>query len=80
LKNLIAVAAFAAGIISLTASALPNPADTRMLTEPAVSARNIAFVYAGDFVGGQPRWRRCAPRLTSDVGEESNPVFSPTAS
>jgi tricorn protease len=51
--------------------------DTRMLSsQPAVSANNIAFVYAQDLWvanldGSQPR------RLTVDEGVESNPKFSP---
>ncbi|MES1213887.1 MAG: hypothetical protein ABUT20_00095 [Bacteroidota bacterium] len=50
--------------------------DTRMLTQPAVSANHIAFVYAEDLWianpdGSQPQ------RLTVDRGIESNPVFSP---
>ncbi|MBS1934943.1 MAG: PD40 domain-containing protein, partial [Bacteroidetes bacterium] len=50
--------------------------DTRMLTQPALSADHIAFIYAEDLWvanidGSQPR------RLTVDEGIESNPVFSP---
>ncbi len=50
--------------------------DTRMLSQPAVSATNIAFIYAEDLWvanadGSQPR------RLTVDRGVESSPVFSP---
>ncbi len=54
----------------------PDIHDTRMLTEPAVSADRIAFIYANDL------WT-CAldgsnvRRLTSDVGVESSPAFSP---
>ena len=53
-----------------------NPADTRMLSQPAISATNIAFIYAQDLWvantdGSQPR------RLTVSEGIESNPVFSP---
>ena len=49
--------------------------DTRMLAQPAISATNIAFIYAEDLWvankdGSQPR------RLTVDRGVESNPVFS----
>jgi tricorn protease len=59
-----------------SASAQPDTADTRLLTMPAVSAKNVAFIYAedlwvADLDGKNPR------RLTSDVGLESNPVFSP---
>ena len=50
--------------------------DTRMLTDPAVSAEHVAFVYAGDLWiarldGGGVR------RLTAHEGEESGPRFSP---
>jgi len=52
------------------------PAQTRMLRSPSVSARNIAFAYAGniwivDRAGGNAR------RLTSSPGESSNPKISP---
>src|SRR5579871_3819916 len=50
--------------------------DTRMLSQPAVSADHIAFIYAEDLWvagpdGSNPR------RLTVSEGIESNPVFSP---
>ncbi len=50
--------------------------DTRMLSQPAISADHIAFIYAEDLWvanldGSQPR------RLTVDKGIESNPYFSP---
>jgi tricorn protease len=50
--------------------------DTRLLTEPAVSANQVAFSYANDLwvaglEGGGAR------RLTSHVGVESGPRFSP---
>jgi tricorn protease len=53
--------------------------DTRLLTEPAISASHIAFIYAGDLYtadlnGGNVR------RLTNDDGVETNPVFSPDGS
>jgi tricorn protease len=71
-------ALLAAGLLApcTTATAQPDPTDTRLLTMPAVSAKNIAFVYAedlwiADLDGKNPR------RLTSDLGLESNPVFSP---
>src|SRR5262249_49885910 len=54
----------------------PDINDTKLLTQPAVSANNIAFVYAedlwiADLDGRNPR------RLTSDLGVESHPAFSP---
>ncbi len=50
--------------------------DTRLLSQPAVSAEHVAFVYANDLWianldGTFPR------RLTVDEGQESDPVFSP---
>jgi tricorn protease len=55
-----------------------DPADTRMMTQPAISNNHIAFVYAEDLWvankdGSNPR------RITVDEGYESNPVFSPDA-
>ena len=47
-----------------------------MLTQPAISATHIAFVYAGDlFVSDHSGTN--VQRLTADDGLESNPVFSP---
>src|ERR1700741_237150 len=53
-----------------------DPNDTRMLSQPAVSATHIAFIYAEDLWvankdGSQGR------RLTVDKGNETGPVFSP---
>jgi tricorn protease len=50
-----------------------------MLTQPAISANHIAFIYAEDLWianpdGSQPR------RLTIDEGIESDPYFSPDGS
>lgn len=50
--------------------------DTKLLTQPAVSADRIAFVYANDlWTAGLDG--RDVRRLTSDVGIESYPAFSP---
>jgi tricorn protease len=61
---------------STTVSSGINTKDTRMLSQPALSANNIAFIYAEDLWiansdGSYPR------RLTIDEGIESYPVFSP---
>src|SRR3954469_19562907 len=50
--------------------------DTRLLSQPAVSATHVAFVYAGDLWsatldGGDVR------RLTTSQGEITSPAFSP---
>ena len=53
-----------------------DTADTRMLEGPAVSARNVAFAYAGDlWVADQDGAN--VRRLTSHPGSESRPRFSP---
>jgi tricorn protease len=69
-------------LVALAVTAIPHVAhaidlnDTRLVSEPAVSARNIAFSYANDL------WI-CAldgsniRRLTAHPGVESGPCFSP---
>ncbi len=58
----------------------PTAADPPLLLQrPAVSAKQVAFAYAGDLwvvdrAGGDAR------RLTAGVGLESYPVFSPDGS
>ena len=64
-----------AGSLASGASAADGE-GTLMLSQPAVSADRIAFAYAGDLWiagidGGSPR------RLTSHIGVELNPRFSP---
>lgn len=63
------------------ASAVPARAgdDTRLLTHPAIGPTKIAFVY-GEDLWTADRDGKNAKRLTTDVGVESNPVFSPDGS
>lgn len=68
-----------AGLPRPSPAADPDPADTRLLTMPAVGPKAIAFVYgddlwAADLDGKNPR------RLTTDIGVEMHPVFSPDGS
>ncbi len=61
--------------LPITVSAIDTK-DTRMLSQPAISANHIAFIYAEDLWvanpdGSQPK------RLTVDEGIESTPFFSP---
>ncbi len=70
------LALFLSMLFLLTQAQGIDTKDTRLLTQPAISATKIAFVYAGDLWvadidGRNPR------KLTSDLGVESNPVFSP---
>ena len=53
-----------------------DPLDTRLLTQPAMSATHIAFIYAGDLFVADRNGANVR-RLTTDDGLESNPVFSP---
>src|ERR1035438_5596183 len=61
--------------LPFTGSAIDTK-DTRMLSQPVISANHIAFIYAEDLWvanidGSQPK------RLTVDEGIESTPFFSP---
>ena len=59
-----------------SAAARVDTADTKMLTQPAISASSIAFIYAGDLFVANTDGSNVR-RLTTDDGTESNPVFSP---
>src|SRR5215831_15893115 len=65
-------------LIALLAIAAPASAqvDARMFRQPAVSGDRIAFVYAGD-IWLVPKGGGVATRLSSPLGEESFPRFSP---
>jgi tricorn protease len=65
-----------AATLALAPAVLPAQIDARMLRQPAVSATQIAFVYAGD-VWVAPKAGGLAARLSSPRGEESFPRFSP---
>ena len=65
-------------LISLAATRLYgiNTSDTRMLTQPSISASHIAFIYAEDLWVANIDGTN-AKRLTTGEGIESNPYFSP---
>ncbi|MEO7794798.1 MAG: PDZ domain-containing protein [Thermoanaerobaculia bacterium] len=75
-STLIAVVAFAVAAETATASAASPPASPLLLRTPTVSATSVVFAYADDLwiVGrdGGP-----ARQLTTGVGIESHPLFSP---
>jgi len=54
----------------------PDLNDTRLLAQPAISARNIAFLYAGDLWIADLDGKNVR-RLTTDIGLEFSPAFSP---
>ncbi|HMA53763.1 MAG TPA: PDZ domain-containing protein, partial [Acidobacteriota bacterium] len=59
-----------------TRLAAVDTTDTKFLTQPAVSAERIAFVYANDIWTADLEGRNVR-RLTSDAGAEMMPAFSP---
>src|SRR6516225_4023296 len=63
-------------LVAGTVRAEPDVHDTRLLTYPAVSASNVAFVYADDLWVADLDGKNVR-RLTSDIGIESHPVFAP---
>lgn len=81
LRTLPLAAALAVAPAVASAPGMPlDPDDTHMLSQPALSATRIAFIYAGDLyvadLEGAPRLRNVR-QLTTDEGIESNPMFSP---
>lgn len=76
MKRLLLLAALLLAM-PLTATADgPDVKDTKLLSQPCVSKEHVAFIYAEDL------WvcthdGKNVRRLTSDIGVESNPVFSP---
>jgi tricorn protease len=77
LVRVVALAAFVA-LFVFAAGALRavDTVDTKMLTQPAVSADRIAFVYANDIWTADLEGRDVR-RLTTGAGTEMNPVFAP---
>src|SRR5215472_10212566 len=77
LTRILAVSSlFALAAASPAADPGPSVHDTRLLSEPAISATQIAFIYAGDLWTADLDGHN-VKRLTADVGAESNPTFSP---
>ena len=73
-RLIVAVSACAAGLGALPPARLA--AQTRLLHQPDVSARYVAFAYAGD-IWLVPRSGGDARRVTSSPTVESDPHFSP---
>jgi tricorn protease len=63
-------------LVAGSVRAEPDIHDTRLLTQPAVSAKHVAFIYADDLWVANLDGTNVR-RLTSDIGVESHPVFSP---
>ena len=56
--------------------AVPGTAQTRLLSDPAISKDHLAFAYAGDLWMADANGRNVR-RLTIADGAETHPVFSP---
>jgi tricorn protease len=65
-------------LVLAAARAVPaqNATDTRLLSQPAVSAAHMAFAYAGDLWSARLDGSDVR-RLTIADGDESGPSFSP---
>jgi tricorn protease len=57
-------------------AAAQSTTDTRLLSQPAVSATHVAFAYAGDLWSARLDGSNVV-RLTTADGDENSPVFSP---
>lgn len=62
--------------VSSRPAAAVDTTDTRLLSQPALSATHVAFIYAGDLYVCDLDGRNVR-RLTSDEGVERSPAFSP---
>jgi tricorn protease len=70
------ILALALALAAAVPAAAVDVGDTRMLADPAVSAEHVSFVYGGDLWVARLDGSGVR-RLTSDVGSESRPRFSP---
>jgi tricorn protease len=76
MNSLLGMAAAAALFVHLASNTALAQLDARMIQQPAVSERHIAFSYAGD-IWIVPKEGGIAHRLTSAPGQETFPRFSP---
>jgi tricorn protease len=72
---------FPLAVAACVAVGPPAPAgdDTRLMQRPAVGPKKVAFIYGEDLWTADLDGRN-AKRLTTDIGIESYPVFSPDGS
>ena len=66
-------------VVTTSLGARVDPTDTRLLTQPAIGATHVAFVYAGDLWSAKLDGSDVR-RLTADDGVETSPAFSPDGS
>lgn len=75
LVPLVLLADLAAATVGVAAAA-PAAGPTKMLTEPALSAERVAFVYGGDLYTSRLDGS-AVQRITSGPGAKTSPSFSP---
>jgi len=63
-------------VASATVTHAQSTSDTRLLSQPALSATHLAFVYAGDLWSSRMDGSEVR-RLTTADGDETSPVFAP---
>ena len=63
-------------LLAAPAAAQINTTDTRLLAQPAIGGDRIAFAYAGDLWTARTDGQDVR-RLTTAIGDENAPVFSP---
>ncbi|HUK13577.1 MAG TPA: PDZ domain-containing protein [Thermoanaerobaculaceae bacterium] len=68
--------ALSVALLAGSAAVADAAIDARLMRQPAVSATQIAFVYAGD-IWVAPKAGGVADRLSTPLGEEQFPRFSP---
>ncbi|RPI08702.1 MAG: hypothetical protein EHM65_10005, partial [Acidobacteriales bacterium] len=68
-----------AGVLALWIAGAPAFSQSRLLREPSISQKTIAFVYAGD-LWTAPRAGGLAARITNTPEPESTPRLSPDGS
>ncbi len=78
-KSIVALAFILVMMSGAGRLAAVDTVDTKLLTQPAVSADRVAFVYANDLWTADLEGRNVR-RLTSGVGVEMLPAFSPDGS
>jgi tricorn protease len=66
-------------LFAATLAGAQSTTDTRLLSQPAVSANRVAFTYAGDLWSAKLDGSDVR-RLTTADGDEGSPVFSPDGS
>ncbi|MEW5685448.1 MAG: PDZ domain-containing protein [Pseudomonadota bacterium] len=76
MRKVLAASAALAWVFGLSSAASAQSSPPPILQQPSLSADLIAFGYAGD-IWTVPRAGGRATRITTGVGVESGPVFSP---